>query len=562
MRLHQLVLYIAKCPEEYTGSKHIEMPENGGSIGRAPGSTLHLIDHNRFISGTHCLLSVYGDTYYISDVSTNGTMVNGTKILKNQPISIVDGDTISLGQYEIGVGLEKIVETQDIAVDIAPDRVSTDPLVNLGEAVVEEEEKIGALEELFMETKQDDVDLNDPIAHLKFSMQLEDDHLIRDEEKPQAKTPQSVENIRQVVDDSFSIHSEFDIPSLIPEDWMGGEGEGKSGFVSRKDPVLSTQPHSQNRNNTQDKLLNQESFAKQDDNIQAGQNKELNAKVSPLSDRNAFQQADSQIQPHSKVQTESVSTRQPESAQFIPEFDIPEFSPSPAQTNETAQKWEEVTQAFSPTAQPLKTIDSVVNFDSAATINSTERETDVAFLNTEQVTQPESYDVTDISQAFYEGLGVSKPELLSSEALLFKQMGTCLRLCIEKLQKELHEVEQLKDETGLGDMDANITELMLTLNSQQLLSPNELVEQMLDELSDHQVTFNKALNELLLEQSESNDPVVFARELASKSLFNTKSKLWSAYLEFYSGNRRQLNESSLKGLIKKSYTKALRGSHA
>ena len=83
MRLHQLVLYIAKCPEEYTGSKHIEMPENGGSIGRAPGSTLHLIDHNRFISGTHCLLSVYGDTYYISDVSTNGNDARQITLYQN-----------------------------------------------------------------------------------------------------------------------------------------------------------------------------------------------------------------------------------------------------------------------------------------------------------------------------------------------------------------------------------------------------------------------------------------------------------------------------------------------
>ncbi|MCZ8489685.1 FHA domain-containing protein [Vibrio lentus] len=28
------------------------------------------------------MLSVYGDTYYISDISTNGTLVNGNKILK------------------------------------------------------------------------------------------------------------------------------------------------------------------------------------------------------------------------------------------------------------------------------------------------------------------------------------------------------------------------------------------------------------------------------------------------------------------------------------------------
>ena len=149
-------------------------------------------------------------------------MVNGNKILKNQPVSIVDGDVISLGQYEIGVSLEHVSAAQDIAADIAPERVSNDPLVNLGEAVVEEEEKVGALEDLFMETKQDDVDSDDPIAHLKFSMQRDDDHLIRDVERPDASHSKPIGNTRQVVDDSFSIHSEFDIPNLIPEDWMAG----------------------------------------------------------------------------------------------------------------------------------------------------------------------------------------------------------------------------------------------------------------------------------------------------------------------------------------------------
>ncbi len=82
MHLNQLTLFITKSPEEYTGSKHIEMPEGGGSLGRNPSNTVSLVDHNRFISGSHCLISIYGDTYYLSDVSTNGTLVNGNKLLK------------------------------------------------------------------------------------------------------------------------------------------------------------------------------------------------------------------------------------------------------------------------------------------------------------------------------------------------------------------------------------------------------------------------------------------------------------------------------------------------
>ena len=220
MRLNQLVLTIAKCPEEYTGSKHIEMPEEGGSIGRNPSCTLTLADHNRFISGTHCLISVYGDTYYISDVSTNGILINGNKVLRNQPVSLYEGDAVTLGQYEMHVVFEQVALAQDIAADIAPERDSSDPLVNLGEPVVEEEQQVGSLEDLFMETKPDEIDGQDPITHLNFSMQRDDDFLIQDEDprKPQPVDP--IDNRRQIVDDSFSIDSEFDIPNLIPEDWL------------------------------------------------------------------------------------------------------------------------------------------------------------------------------------------------------------------------------------------------------------------------------------------------------------------------------------------------------
>ncbi|EPX4141700.1 type VI secretion system-associated FHA domain protein [Vibrio vulnificus] len=498
MQTHQLVLFISKCPEEYTGAKHIEMPEGGGSVGRAPSCTLPLTDHNRFISGTHCLVSVYGDTYYISDVSTNGTMVNGNKILKNQPISIVDGDLISLGQYEIGVSLEHMTAAQDIASDIAPERVSNDPLINLGEAVVEEEEKVGALEDLFMETKQADVVSDDPIAHLQFSMQREDDHLIRDVEKPKAAQAQPIENKRQVVDDSFSVHSEFDIPNLIPEDWLGGAAT-------------------------------------------------RTASVKPVTEQAVFI-------PEDFAQTQSVSPRASvvQSDVNKPQYEatLNHVSPNVSQRAESVgQKWEEVTRAFIPSAQSTQQESKVT-------------ETKVGFVSNESIATEEGTLSSDISKAFYEGLGISNPELISNEALLFKQMGTCLRLCMDNLQKDLHEVESLKGEQGLSEADSNLAELMLTLNSQNLLSPNELVEQMLDEINDHQIIFNKALTELLIEQSETNDPVTFANDVASKSMFTTKSKLWGEYLEFYANNRRQMNETSLKGLIKKNYTKAIKGSHA
>lgn len=492
MRLNQLVLLISKYPEEYTDAKHIEMPEGGGSIGRAVGCTLALKDHNRFISSTHCLVSTYGDTYYISDVSTNGTMVNGHKILKNQPVSICDGDIIALGQYEIGVCIEPISKGQDIAVDIAPERVSNDPLLTLGDVMVHGEQHSGDVDGLFLETRQDKLDCHDPIEHLTFSTQREDDHLIRDEGATERTSSRATEHARQIADDSLSIHSEFEMPNLIPEDWMVDSPTSKAALMS-----------------------------------------------SNVLDETEIIPEDFQKEP---IVQHTDKTRHSSSHD-------PQIHPRSATQQSKSKHWEDVTHS---TASPEYGEQS----EQPAPLEQVGRLTKTS----DEENGPVS--VHEISQAFYEGLGITNPDLIKNETLLFKQMGTCLRLCMEKLQKELYEVETLKEEKDLNQSESNLAELMLTLNSQNLLAPNELVEQMLDEINDHQVAFNAALNELLLEQSEASDPVTFADKLSRNSMFTTKSKLWDEYLAFYEKNRNQLNETSLKGLIRKNYNKAMRGSHA
>lgn len=488
MRSIQLVLQISKHPEEYTGPKQIEMPESGGSIGRAAGCTFPLNDHNRFISGTHCLISVYGDAFYISDVSTNGTLINGNKVLKNQPITLCDGDIVMLGQYELLVVLESTNITQDIAADIAPERISNDPLSNLEEVTVSESEHHGALEELFMETKSEEVSQHDPVAHLNFSMSSDEDHLIRDKESEIPKQPAKIDSTRQVSDDSFSVHSEFDLPNLIPEDWMGGKSKSPQSLSHQADSLVQDQTPS---------------FKKQPEP--------------------SLTQAQ---QPKIHQQAESSPVREP-----------------------VNQKWEEVTQPFTPSSQqtqkseetPTPKVDVVI--PEAAVSQAVETN-------------------SELSRAFYEGLGINDPQLIRNEAKLFKQMGTCLRLCIDNLQKDLKQAEEMKGEQNLDESALNLTELMLTLSSQNLLSPNELIEQMLDELNDHQVVMNRAINDVIVEHSKVNDPSSFALIHEQKSFFSNKSRLWGDYVEFYRNNRRQLNENSLNAMIKQNYTKATKGNHA
>ncbi len=496
MRLNQLVLTIAKCPEEYTGSKHIEMPEEGGSIGRNPSCTLTLADHNRFISGTHCLISVYGDTYYISDVSTNGILINGNKVLRNQPVSLYEGDAVTLGQYEMHVVFEQIALAQDIAADIAPERDSSDPLVNLGEPVVEEELQVGSLEELFMETKPDEIDGQDPITHLNFSMQRDDDFLIQDEEHRKPQPAEPIDNRRQIVDDSFSIDSEFDIPNLIPEDWLGAE------------KTASAPPRTDNHPPQEKVFVEPAPHVEKQPNAQS-----FNAE--------AYQAA----------HTVKAATQQT------------------VQTGTPTQSWEEVTLPFEPKHQAESSEASVT-----PSVN-----VEPTTIHTET---PPTSGPLGMSEAFFQGLGISEPELVQQDEQFFKHMGMCLRLCMDSLQKELNDVETLKQDGESQNTTANLTELMLTLSSQKLLAPHELIEQMLDELSDHRVLYERAISDFLVEQINACEPKKFEHDFSNNKKFASKSKLWSAYTAHYDQNRLKFNDHSVKKLIKENYEKIVQEKHA
>ena len=125
----------------------------------------------------------------------------------------------------------------DIACDITPDRDNKDPLANLDEIEFESEQE-GPLEEIFLETQLEDSDMSDPMAHLEFSLDKDDDHLIRSETSEIQKAPSIEKSTRQLVDDSLNVYSEFDAPSLIPEDWMSGDETRTVEKSIAKEPIL------------------------------------------------------------------------------------------------------------------------------------------------------------------------------------------------------------------------------------------------------------------------------------------------------------------------------------
>ncbi|MCG9595585.1 type VI secretion system-associated FHA domain protein TagH [Vibrio sp. Isolate25] len=462
--LERLVIVISKHPEEYTGAKFVELPESGGSIGRNPGCSVPLVDHNRYISSTHCLVSIYGDAYYISDVSTNGVIVNGNKLLKNQPIPIHEGDSIVLGQYELSVSVERTTNTADIAFDITPDRDTMDPLVNLDEVPAELEQQ-GPLEEIFLETKSDESDASDPMTHLDFSLDRSEEHLIRSEEEELEQFVVANESARQMVDDSLSVYSEFDAPSLIPEDWMAG---------------VDAQP------------------------------KQVENTIPPVTPR-----------PQSKNTTASVPAQQQSTASV------------PSAIKVQSEQWEEVAPKIE--SQPSEGHDRQKG----------------------AVTPEHSH--SDLLSSFKKGLGVTDDELLDADPRLFEQMGICLRLCMTKLQHELVEIEELKQSHTPADTD--LISLMLDLNKQSMLSPNELVEQMLDEISEHKSLYEQALNSYVQQSISQYDPIIFEQKSENKG-FLAKQKLWDTYKLHYLESLKGVHGVGTKKLVQENYNRLLKEKYA
>ncbi|MEI8593284.1 type VI secretion system-associated FHA domain protein [Photobacterium sp. Hal280] len=217
-----LILKVNSAPEEYVGAKQMEFDSQGGTIGRSAQSIFHLEDHNKYLSATHALITCYNGEYYLNDISTNGTFINGKRALKSQPTVLQEGDSISMGRYEFSAGFENEVHHINLAEDIMPDMKSNDPVDSLNLILPPESEVSGegTIEELFL-TQDEKADSTEPLAYLQ-EVNEEAESLIEDEE-PRPFVDYNATQ-RQILDDSESIHSEMDVPSLIPEDWNVEDG--------------------------------------------------------------------------------------------------------------------------------------------------------------------------------------------------------------------------------------------------------------------------------------------------------------------------------------------------
>ena len=81
----------------------------GLDIGRDPYLDWTLPDPSRFISGRHCEVRWHDGAYWLHDISTNGTFLNGAETRLKAAHRLRNGDRFVIGQYVVAATLEEEV---------------------------------------------------------------------------------------------------------------------------------------------------------------------------------------------------------------------------------------------------------------------------------------------------------------------------------------------------------------------------------------------------------------------------------------------------------------------
>lgn len=104
-----LVITIVNFPDKVSSSTEATktFTEQGGTIGRGSENNWILDDPDRFISNRHIQISCENGQYFLTDLSTNGTFINGSSepIGKGNRIQLRDGDKFALSDYEFQISL-------------------------------------------------------------------------------------------------------------------------------------------------------------------------------------------------------------------------------------------------------------------------------------------------------------------------------------------------------------------------------------------------------------------------------------------------------------------------
>ena len=97
------------------GEAEFELASRDGTIGRSKTCDWSLPDDKNYISSRHCQISYRPDGYYLKDISTNGTLLNGGSERMAGERKIEPGDIFVIGQYQIVAALDDGAEPTSVA---------------------------------------------------------------------------------------------------------------------------------------------------------------------------------------------------------------------------------------------------------------------------------------------------------------------------------------------------------------------------------------------------------------------------------------------------------------
>lgn len=88
----------------------VELDRGELKIGRSAGNDWVLPDPERLVSSQHCVIQYRDGTYYITDTSTNGVILQnaGTRLRRGSSEPLQDGEVLKIGEYEIRVQISGI----------------------------------------------------------------------------------------------------------------------------------------------------------------------------------------------------------------------------------------------------------------------------------------------------------------------------------------------------------------------------------------------------------------------------------------------------------------------
>lgn len=107
---------VLKGPERLTAGLREKTVETGALvIGRSEEADWVLSDPERIVSKRHCRIERQAGGFFLTDMSTNGVLVNGVPLGREATRMLVDRDVLTLGDAIIAVSIETGMPVQEAA---------------------------------------------------------------------------------------------------------------------------------------------------------------------------------------------------------------------------------------------------------------------------------------------------------------------------------------------------------------------------------------------------------------------------------------------------------------